>query len=211
MTEYKSFIFNDFGVNAYIVFDETREAVLIDPAVNSQSELARLTQFVADNKLTVKYIINTHGHPDHICGNDRVKAEYNVPVLANFKDNDLVANAVAEARMFGFPMNIQSLPSKELNDGDTVVFGNSQLKVLEVPGHSQGSIALYCEKANFVVTGDALFQGSIGRTDLPGGNYKQLINAIKDKLLVLNDNCKVLPGHGASSTISSEKIYNPFF
>ena len=211
MTEFNTFIFNAFGVNAYIVSDETSEAVIIDGAVNSDREMLALKQFVDNNKLKIKYIINTHGHLDHICGNDRLKKEYNVPVLANFKDNDLIVNVGREAAMFGFRMNQQSLPDQNIVDGDEIRFGNSVLKVLEVPGHSQGSVALYSEAGNFVVCGDALFCGSIGRTDLPGGSYAQLIDSIRKKLFTLDRNCKALPGHGESTTIGYEVDTNPFF
>lgn len=211
MVELKIFVFNDFGVNAYIVYDETREAVIIDGAVNSDSEMSLLRQFVASKGLQVKYIVNTHGHLDHICGNDRLKAEYKVPVLANFKDNDLVENVGREAAMFGFRMNRQSLPDQNIADGDIIKFGNSSLKVLEVPGHSQGSVALYCEDGNYVVCGDALFCGGIGRTDLPGGSYAQLIDSISKKLFVLPADCRALPGHGPSTTIGYEVDNNPFF
>ena len=211
MIEYDSFIFNDFGVNAYIIYDETNEAVIIDGAVNSDREMLSLKQFVDNNNLKIKYIINTHGHLDHICGNDRLKKEYNVPILANFKDNELVMNVAREAAMFGFRMNQQSLPDQNIVDGDEIRFGNSVLKVLEVPGHSQGSVALYSETGNFVVCGDALFCGSIGRTDLPGGSHAQLIDSIRKKLFTLDRNCKVLPGHGESTTIGYEIDTNPFF
>ncbi|MBO7481707.1 MAG: MBL fold metallo-hydrolase [Bacteroidales bacterium] len=211
MTEFNTFIFNDFGVNAYIVFDETKEAVIIDGAVNSDREMLSLKQYVDNNKLKIKYIINTHGHLDHICGNDRLKKEYNVSVLANFKDNDLIENVGREAAMFGFSMNQQSLPDQNIVDGDEIHFGNSVLKVLDVPGHSRGSVALYSESGNFVICGDALFCGSIGRTDLPGGSYAQLIDSIKEKLFTLNRDCGVMPGHGGFTTIGHEIDTNPFF
>lgn len=211
MVEYNTFVFNAFGVNAYIVSDETGEAVIIDGAVNSDREMLALKNFVDTNKLKIKYIVNTHGHLDHICGNDRLKAEYKVPVLANFKDNDLIANVGREAAMFGFRMNPQSLPDQNIADGDEIHFGNSVLKVLEVPGHSQGSVALYSEAGNFVVCGDALFCGGIGRTDLPGGSYAQLIKSISEKLFTLPANCQALPGHGGSTTIGYEVENNPFF
>ncbi len=208
---YTSFVFNAFGVNAYIVSDETKEAVIIDGAANSDFEMLELKRYVDDNKLKVKYIINTHGHLDHICGNHRLKFEYNVPVLANFKDNGLVQNVMNEARMFGFRMNAQSLPDRNIVDGDEICFGNSVLKVLEVPGHSQGSVALYSEAENFVICGDALFCGSVGRTDLPGGSFSQLIESIGKKLFVLDKKCIVLPGHGETTTIGFEVENNPFF
>lgn len=211
MIEFNSFVFNAFGVNAYIVSDETGEAVIIDGAVNSDREMLALKQFVDNDHLKVKYIVNTHGHLDHICGNDRLKAEYKVPVLANFKDNDLIVNVGREAAMFGFRMNPQSLPDQNIADGGEIHFGNSVLKVLEVPGHSQGSVALYSESGNFVMCGDALFSGSIGRTDLPGGNHTQLIESIREKLFTLNRDCGVMPGHGGFTTIGYEIDTNPFF
>ena len=206
-----TFMFNAFGVNAYIISDETDEAVIIDGAVNSDREMNTLRQYVSNNNLKIKYIINTHGHLDHICGNNRLKNEYKVPVLANFNDNDMVANVANEARMFGFIMDKQSLPDINITEGDEIHFGNSCLKVLEIPGHSKGSVALYAKDDNFVVCGDALFCGSIGRTDLPGGSYAQLILSIKDKLFSLDRECVVLPGHGGKTTIGYEIDNNPFF
>ncbi|MCF0207643.1 MAG: MBL fold metallo-hydrolase [Bacteroidales bacterium] len=207
----KSFVFNAFGVNAYIIYDETREAVIIDGAVNSDREFALLKQFVDDNSLCVKYLVNTHGHLDHICGNKRLKSEWNAPVLANEKDNNLFETVMESAYMFGFKMEAQSLPDKSICDGDVIVFGNSSLKVLEVPGHSKGSVALFSEKENAVFSGDALFRESIGRTDLKGGNYSVLLDSIESKLFCLNEDCVVYPGHGESSTIGHEKNFNPFF
>lgn len=207
----KSFTFNAFGVNAYVVYDDTNEAVIVDGAVNSDYEMQQLKRFVDGSMLKVKYIINTHGHLDHICGNDRLKVEYNVPVMANYKDTYLIQNVMDDANMFGFQMHPQELPDVNIVDGDEIRFGKSVLKVLEVPGHSQGSVALYSEEGAFVICGDALFRGSIGRTDMSGGSYEQLIESIKTKLFALDKDVVVLPGHGSDSSIGFEFRTNPFF
>ncbi|MDD2550553.1 MAG: MBL fold metallo-hydrolase, partial [Bacteroidales bacterium] len=154
--------------------------------------------------------INTHGHVDHILGNAFVKKTYNIDIAGNPEDLQLIQTATQHALMYGFTIDDVPLIDRYLNDGDEITFGNSKLKVLHTPGHSKGGICLLNTENGFILSGDTLFQGSIGRTDLPGGNYDQLIDSIKTKLLVLNPNTKVYTGHGESTSIGWEKENNPF-
>ncbi len=201
---------NPFGVNGYIVYDETLEAILVDVACNSRQEEKLVIEFIGQQGIKPVAIINTHGHLDHICGNNFLSVHYNIPVWMHTEDNFLVQTSLIHARMYGFEMQQPTLPDHRLDDTEVFRFGNSELQVLHVPGHSPGSIALYSEAGQFVITGDALFAGSIGRTDLPKGNYHSLIESITSKLLVLPDNTQVLPGHMESSTIGNEKTHNPY-
>ncbi len=215
MLHIKQFAFNPFAESTFVVFDETsREAAVVDPGMASEAERSRLDTFIRDNKLKITQIINTHLHVDHCFGANYVRSRYGVPVKANKADAFLGESVAAQTRTFGvIPSDGQPAGvaiDEPLNDGDTIKIGSDSLKVLHVPGHSPGSIALYSADGRFVITGDALFQGSIGRTDLPGGSMDQLIRSIRTKLLILPDDTLVLPGHGPATTIGDEKKYNPF-
>lgn len=207
------FEFNLFGVNTYLLWDETtRQAAVIDPGMQTDAEAMFLDQAIAEKGLNVIHVINTHLHIDHTLGNDHIMARYKVPLEAHQADAILGQGRAEQARMFHLriptpsPLNI----GVSLNDGDIINVGKDTLHVIHVPGHSQGSIALYCPESKFVITGDALFNSSIGRTDLPGGNQQQLISAIRSRLLTLPDDTIVYPGHGPSTTIGAEKHQNPY-
>lgn len=208
----KSFEFSLFGVNTYILWDEaTREAAIVDPAMTRADECAWLDEFIASNGLKLVHLINTHLHLDHTFGDEHIMARYGLPIEAHANDRTLGLTRQAQADKFHLPLRLPPVEiDVELNDGDIVTVGNERLRVICVPGHSQGSIALYDEKDAFVLTGDALFQGSIGRTDLPGGNHAQLVNAITDRLLTLPPHTRVYPGHGPASTIADEMRHNPY-
>lgn len=211
MLKLKHFVVNDFGVNAFVIYDETGDAVIIDGAVNSEYEISKLFDFINNTGLDLKYILNTHGHLDHICGNSYLKSQYNIPILMNSNDNFLVETAMSQAAMYGFRMEMPPKADRTINEEDIIKFGNSELIAIHVPGHSPGSIAFYNPESNVVFTGDALFAGSIGRTDLPGGNHQQLLNSISEKLFVLPADTLVFPGHGPQTSIREEKKHNPFF
>lgn len=206
----QSITFNPFQVNGYIVYDDSNEAILVDIACYDNSEEQFVIKFISENNLKPVAIINTHGHLDHICGNVFLKEYYKIPVYLHSDDNFLVKTALDHARMFGFEMKEPPMPDYDLKDLDVFCFGLSELKLLHVPGHSPGSVALYSEAGAFVITGDALFAGSIGRTDLPKGNHHVLIESIREQLLVLPDATKVLPGHMEDSSIGYEKTNNPY-
>lgn len=206
------FQFKLFGINTYVVYDpETRDCAVVDPGMMDSQEEKAMTDFLEKNSLKVTNIINTHLHIDHVAGNDFLKRFSDATVLAHKSDEPLGDRVRQQAFAFGLNSEFANVKIDEyLTDGQIIHIGNGELKVLEVPGHSLGSIALYDEKDHFVIVGDALFNGSIGRTDLPGGNYSQLINSIKSKLLTLPDDTIVYSGHGNPTTIGAEKRSNPF-
>jgi hydroxyacylglutathione hydrolase len=192
--------------NCYIVgCEDTKEAAVIDPGDNVNDILFLL----AKNKLTLKYILNTHGHFDHTGGNKELKESTNAKLMIHKADEIMIKNLSTLGREFG--LSVENSPSADgyLDDNDIISFGNIKLKVLHTPGHSQGGVSFYMEGHAFV--GDTLFNGSIGRTDFPGGDYNVLISGVKEKLFVLDDITKVYPGHGPETTIGHEKRYNMFF
>lgn len=179
------------STNCYVVgCEETKEAAVIDPGLESEAEAELILDYIKQNCFHIKYIINTHGHPDHISGNAAMKEATGAPILIHENGDDRV-----EA-------------DRKLQDGDVIHVGNFKLAVLHTPGHTPCGICLLGD--NIVFTGDSLFAGSIGRTDFPGGSFQQLMKSIKTKLLPLPDSFKVYPGHESFSTIGDEKKYNPF-
>lgn len=206
------FQFSLFGINTYVVFDKiSKECVVVDPGILTKEEENVMSEFIEKNGLSVTNVVNTHLHLDHAVGNSFIKDRYKVPVLANEKDMPLGERMQQQADMFGLRGSFDGAGvTGFLYEGDEITVGTGKLKVIEVPGHSRGSIALYDEKDGFVITGDALFNGSIGRTDLPGGDYNTLISSIKQKLMILPDSTIVYPGHGPATTIANEKAMNPY-
>jgi hydroxyacylglutathione hydrolase len=208
MINIKIFVFNDFQENTFVLYDDSKECIIIDAGCSSENENLELKNFLSEKRLKPKMLINTHCHIDHIFGNSFVTNEYNINSLAHAEDFFLIEHSQEMALGFGLNFNEPPMPEKIIND--EISFGNSTLKILHVPGHSPGSIAFYSDKDNFVIVGDVLFNGGIGRTDLPGGDYKTLLNSIKKKLFVLNNDVVVYPGHGQTTTIKKEKEENPF-
>lgn len=191
--------------NCYIIgCQDTSEAVVVDPGAESDTILAVLEE----NNLKVKYIINTHGHVDHVGANEPVKKATNADILIHKEDAPLFSNSQENLSMYVGGELLLSPPERLLEEGDTITFGNITLKVIHTPGHTRGGISLHGDQVVF--TGDTLFAGSIGRTDLPGGDYQQIISSIKEKILPLGDDIKVYPGHGPVSTVAREKKTNPF-
>ncbi|WP_319505439.1 MBL fold metallo-hydrolase [Bacteroides graminisolvens] len=208
----KRFEFNMFPVNCYVVWDETYEAVVIDPGCYYEEEKQALKTFILSNKLTVKHLLNTHLHLDHIFGNPFMLKEFGLKAEACQIDEFWLENAPKQSRMFGFELKEEPVPlGKYLYDGDIISFGNTQLEAIHVPGHSPGSLVFYSKGDNCMFSGDVLFQGSIGRADLAGGNFDDLREHICSRLFVLPNETIVYPGHGAPTTIGIEKVENPFF
>ena len=209
--ELKRLVFNPVDVNCYILWDETKEAVLIDAAVLFDEEKEELKSFISNNGLIVKHHLNTHLHFDHIFGNPFIEKEFGLKSQSNDKDWPWAETISERVARFGLRYT-EKIPAigRVLCDGDEIKFGNSTIKALHVPGHSPGSLAYYVESENTLFSGDALFQGSIGRTDFADSDYETLINSIKTKLLTLPDATRVFPGHGDSTTIAFEKQYNRF-
>lgn len=211
MITVKSFSFNYFSVNTYIVHDNTGEAVIIDCGCIDEREEEIVRNYLDQNGLTLKHNLCTHLHLDHIFGNAFIHKTYRLAPEAHKSDVNLLPPPKEQARMFGLSLRIVSVPvGRYITGGATITFGNSELTVLSVPGHSPGSIAFYNKENGYLFAGDSLFAGSIGRTDLWGGNKEVLIAAINDKLLVLPDETIVCSGHGPETTIFAEKINNPF-
>jgi len=211
MINIKIFVFNAFQENTFLLFDETKECVIIDAGCNEEVEFSQIDEFIKENNLVLKSIINTHCHIDHIMGNSYLVNKYKVQSIAHKEDLPLIERSKDMAAAFGFDVQEPPIPNQFVNEGDEIRFGNTVLNVKHVPGHSPGSIALYNDLEKFVIVGDVLFAGGIGRTDLPGGDYDTLIASIKDKLFTLNGDVVVYPGHGESTTIAQEKESNPFF
>ncbi|HKL08939.1 MAG TPA: MBL fold metallo-hydrolase [Bacteroidales bacterium] len=211
MLKIKTFVFNPFQENTFLLYDETNECVIIDAGNHNLNEKNELFTFIEEQKLTPKYLINTHCHIDHIMGNADVMEKYNIPSIAHQEDLPLIERVNDMALAFGFQVKEPPKPNKFVVDSENITFGNSTLEIRHVPGHSPGSIAIIAKDEHFAVVGDVLFKGSIGRTDLPGGDYNTLIHSIKQKLFILDDEFVVYPGHGDSTTIYHEKSTNPFF
>lgn len=201
-----------FGINTYVVVDEaTKKCAVVDPGMIEPEEENALVNYIERNGLTVTHVINTHLHVDHAVGDKFVADKFKVPVLGHKSDETLGARMQQQAMMFGMQEKLDAVSlTSYLEDGDKVKVGDGELDVLHVPGHSPGSIALYDPEGKYVIVGDALFDGSIGRTDLPGGDFRTLINSIRSKLLTLPDDTTVYPGHGPATTIGREKKYNPY-
>ena len=203
--------FNDFMENTFIVYDQTKECIIIDPGCYSQEEKDKLLSFIKSNKLKPTLLINTHCHIDHIFGNNFVNKIWDIELAINKLDLEILNSAHLVAQSYGFNNYEPSpLPSKYIKEGDFITFGQSKLKIIFTPGHAPGHISLYSQKDNFIISGDVLFMNSIGRTDLPGGDYEILIKTIKTKLLTLPEKTKVYCGHGPDTTIDNEKKNNPF-
>ncbi|MCK9413774.1 MAG: MBL fold metallo-hydrolase [Prolixibacteraceae bacterium] len=209
MINIKKFTFNPVGVNAYVLWDEVKEAVVIDPACSNRSEEAVLSRFVEEQGLNVVQLLNTHGHFDHLMGNSFAETKWGLKCRIHPGDLPMVSQAKQHAMFFGISM-ANPAEAVALVPGEEITFGRSVLKFIHVPGHSAGGVAYYSEADHLLVVGDILFEGSVGRTDLPGGNHAQLISGIKEKLMVLADGVRVYPGHGGDTTIGRERRSNPF-
>jgi len=209
MISVKKFTFNSFEVNTYVLSDETKECIIIDPACYEDFEKKTFYNYIEDNKLKPVRLLNTHCHIDHILGNAFVLGKYKLTAEIHKDGLPLLNNMKSYGMMFGITLESISKPTVFIEENQVIRFGNSSLKALYLPGHADGSLAFYSEEG-FVVVGDVLFNGSIGRTDLPTGNHELLINNIKNKLFVLPDNTKVYCGHGPETTIGFEKEHNPY-
>lgn len=209
----KIFEFNPLGVNTYVLSDETGECIVIDAACFYADEKELLINYIHDNDLVIKRLVNTHLHFDHIFGVNAIASQFGLKFECHKADEFLLDNLTEQLQLFGIPTtngNIKPEILNFLNEGDVIEFGNQILEIMHIPGHSPGSIVFYSKENNIVFSGDVLFRESIGRTDLSRGNFDQLIEGINTKLFILPDETKVYSGHGPSTTIGHEKKNNPF-
>ena len=205
------FTFNPFQENTYILYDETKECIIVDPGCYSSEEQNQLANYIEKNDLKPKKLVCTHFHLDHIFGNYYTAKKWGLKVEGHRLDLPTLQLGEKSAQMYGFD-DYQPSPAIEtfIDEGDKIHFGHTELEILFVPGHAPGHIALVHHNSKTVINGDVLFQGSIGRTDLPGGDYKTLENSIKQKMYQLPDDYTVFSGHGPSTTIGNEKQFNGF-
>ena len=210
MIHVRTFTFNSFEENTYVLYDETRVAVVIDPGCYEKEEQDELTRFIEAEKLQVKLLLNTHCHIDHVLGNYFVKLHFHVPFLIHTVEQPVLKAVKVYASNYGFPNYQEVLPDGELRSGETITFGSSTMEILFLPGHSPGHVGFYDPVQKILIAGDVLFYRSIGRTDLPGGSHDTLLTSIHNKLFVLPDDVVVYPGHGPTTTLGEEKINNPF-
>ena len=210
MIEIQKFVFNSFQENSFVLYNERGECILIDPGCYSSEEEQLMVQFIEENNLKPIRIINTHGHVDHILGVEYLSQKYSLPLEIHEEDKRLTELSPSYGSMYGFEVKVPSNIKTSLSDEMEIEFGESKLRLLHVPGHSPGSIAIFAENEKFVIVGDVLFKGSIGRTDLPGGDYDTLMKSIFQKLVPLGDEVTVYSGHGPETSIGYERISNPF-
>ncbi|WP_407429996.1 MBL fold metallo-hydrolase [Arcticibacter sp.] len=210
MIQVKYFVCNPFQENTYLLYDETGECVIIDPGMYTGAEQNMITQFISENKLTPRHLLNTHCHIDHVLGNKFIFDTYGL--LPQFHEGELpvITSVPAYSAAMGIQYEVSPLPANFLGESGSLGFGNSTLDIVFAPGHSPAHICFYSGEDGFLIGGDVLFYRSIGRTDLPGGNHNQLLTSIRENIFKLPDTCTVYPGHGPETTIGFEKQYNPF-
>jgi glyoxylase-like metal-dependent hydrolase (beta-lactamase superfamily II) len=210
MVTIRIFSFNPFQENTYVLSDESGECVVIDPGCVGGEEEQELKDYIEGNNLKPVRLLNTHCHVDHVFGNYFVSKTWSLRLEMHKKDLPVLESFPKVCQMYGLPGGQQPEPANFIEEGDQIRFGNSKLEVLFTPGHAPGHVVFYHPGEKFVIGGDVLFQGSIGRTDLPGGDFTTLEKSIREKLYVLPDEVKVYPGHGPFTTIGFEKRNNPF-
>ncbi len=211
MLKIDTMVFNPFQENTYILYDDSKECIIIDPGMFSPAEQNNLVERIDQLGLKPVKALQTHLHIDHVLGCRFVYEKYGLHPWAHQDDEFFIENTMNYARQFGFQLS-ENPPGLGgyLNDGEIICFGNSKIRVIHVPGHSPGGVLFYDPNSGILVSGDVLFKKSIGRSDLPGGNQHQLTDGINEKIMVLPDNTNVYPGHGPSTTIGSERESNPF-
>lgn len=207
----KSFVFSPFQENTYVITNNTNDCLIIDPGCYEKNEKAELKDFIENNNLKPVKLINTHCHIDHIFGNKFVFDQWGLQPIIHKDDLFLLEGLEKVAQMYGIPnVDNSPLPVSYMDEGDLVEFGEVTFEIIHVPGHAPGHVALIHHASKSVISGDVLFNGSIGRTDLPGGDFDTLIASIKNKMFALEDDYTVYSGHGSTTTIGNEKKTNPF-
>jgi hydroxyacylglutathione hydrolase len=210
MANIQSFVNNPYQENTYILYDDSLECVIIDPGMYTATEQNTVVNFIKANNLKPVLLLNTHCHVDHVLGNKFVFDQYGLKPKFHIGESEVLEAVIAYAPAMGFRYEPSPLPDEYLPETGTISFGNTELQLIFAPGHSPAHLCFYDKDANLLVGGDVLFRNSIGRTDLPGGNFNLLISNIKEKLFSLPDDCTVYPGHGPETTIGYEKQHNSY-
>jgi len=210
MLEIKKFVFNPFQVNTYLLYDESRECIIIDAGCCNKEEGDRLISYIESEGLKPIKVISTHCHIDHIFYNNYLLKQYGILCYSHREEKIVFDGAMACANSFGFNIDTD-YKMNYIEEGDVIKFGNTTIEIIHTPGHTSGGICLLERRQGLLFSGDTLFRGSIGRTDLPTGDYDTLIDSIKNKIFVLEENIKIFPGHGDSTSVKEEITSNPFF
>ncbi|HTB51660.1 MAG TPA: MBL fold metallo-hydrolase [Ferruginibacter sp.] len=210
MLQIQSFIFSPIQENTYILYNELKECIIIDPGSYFDEEKDAMKTFIQQKQLVPKMLLNTHSHLDHVFGNKFIAETYGLTLQLHEKEKAVLEFAPVSGLKYNMPFDNYTGELVFIKEGDIIVLGTDKLEIFDTPGHSPGHIIFYCRKQNFIISGDVLFQRSVGRTDLPGGDHQTLLNSITNKLLVLPDETKVYSGHGPVTTIGEEKKHNPF-
>jgi glyoxylase-like metal-dependent hydrolase (beta-lactamase superfamily II) len=210
MITVQRFVFNEFQTNTYVLHDETRECIIIDAACNTDAQWVELDNYITNNNLTIKDMLMTHCHTDHVLGCYYVTDKYGIGYRIHPKGKFFLGFVGDFAKAYQIHIGKILEPVGFFEDGEKITFGNSTLEVLYTPGHADGSVCFYNASQGFVISGDVLFKESIGRTDLPTGNYSTLKESIEKKLFALSESTLVYPGHGPATSIGHEKLNNPF-
>ena len=209
MTHVRAFTHNPFGTNSYVCHNNS-DAVIVDASCSNEAEVSEVTDYILSNNLTVKHLLLTHAHIDHILGCHALSNRLNLSWHAHQDTSTWLEQAPVQAMMYGLEMKPIPMPTKWINEQNTITFGYTQWRVLHTPGHAPGSICFVDDASQFVIAGDVLFQQSIGRTDLPGGDMGILMQSIFQQLLTLPDDMTVYSGHGPPTKIGIERLQNPF-
>ena len=210
MINIETFVFNPFQENTYLLYDHTGECIIVDAGCELPGEREELEDFMDRHGLRPVKLINTHCHVDHILGLAYFAEKYELPFFMHAAEKGLLAHSIQQAEFFGLKMEPPPEPRGTLEEGRAVKFGESELEVIHIGGHSPGGVLFHCPGQRFLISGDVLFRDSIGRTDLPGGDYDSLVGGIRRKLLKLDPETRVYPGHGPPTTIGDEIRNNPF-
>lgn len=204
---FETIVVGQLGVNCFILADqETKEGVVVDPGADTE----RILAVIRAKGLTISYVINTHGHFDHMGGNRRLLAETGATLMIHAADEPYLTQSAKSAAAYGLAAENSPAPGTHLTEGQNIRFGRHEIRVIHTPGHTPGGCCLYLAEEGILLSGDTLFAESIGRTDFPGGSYDALAASVKGKLFTLPETTKVYPGHGPMTTISHEKVHNPY-
>jgi len=210
MLKVKTFVFNAFQVNTYIIYAENKDCIIIDPACSSANEVSKLLNYLETEKLNAVLVANTHAHVDHILGNEDITAKLAIKLASHPASRYFYLNAMSFSSALSLDLKKVVMPDVELQDKDIIKLGDAELQILYTPGHADGSICFYSAEGHFVISGDLIFYASIGRTDFPTGNFEILSESIKEKIYTLPNDTIIYPGHGPTTSVGFEKHNNPF-